>query len=223
MKLLQVNTLNHGYLIYGNKDKALNLAEEAASQALGTPQKELNSHPDFSQYRAETFGIDESRELKIRASTKPVKGDGKIFIINFESATLEAQNALLKLFEEPPPGTHFFIIVPNLEILLPTLASRLVSINAGPELLAEEKINEINRFLKTNPAKRLDFVKKIIDKKDKTLAIEFLNALEAALGQKIENRASAASTIEDIQKNREFLKAKGASIKLVLEYIALAI
>lgn len=36
----------------------------------------------------------------------------------------QAANALLKVVEEPPPGTHFIFIVPEISQLLPTLRSR---------------------------------------------------------------------------------------------------
>jgi DNA polymerase-3 subunit delta' len=49
----------------------------------------------------------------------------RIVIVN-EAQLMNAQtaNALLKLVEEPPPGTRFFLIVPEISQLLPTLKSR---------------------------------------------------------------------------------------------------
>ena len=51
----------------------------------------------------------------------------KIFIIETGFFTREAQNSLLKVFEEEPTeGTHFFVFTPSAETLLPTLRSRMV-------------------------------------------------------------------------------------------------
>lgn len=44
----------------------------------------------------------------------------------------QAANALLKVVEEPPPQTHFLIIVPEISQLLPTLRSRAQVIRFAP-------------------------------------------------------------------------------------------
>jgi replication-associated recombination protein RarA len=46
------------------------------------------------------------------------------FLENFHHASLEAQNAFLKLLEEPPTATQFILTVPNIHLLLPTIISR---------------------------------------------------------------------------------------------------
>lgn len=52
--------------------------------------------------------------------------DKRVILIN-EAHTLNAQatNALLKLVEEPPEGTHFIFITPEPGLLLPTMRSRV--------------------------------------------------------------------------------------------------
>jgi len=48
-----------------------------------------------------------------------------LFVIAASFITHEAQNALLKLFEEPPVDTAFVLVVPPAFQLLPTLQSRI--------------------------------------------------------------------------------------------------
>ena len=71
----------------------------------------------------ERFGIDEARALIQLASLKNV---GKtIFFIAAASITHEAQQALLKLFEEPQQGTTFVFLVSH-GALIATLRSRML-------------------------------------------------------------------------------------------------
>lgn len=44
----------------------------------------------------------------------------------FNSYRIEAQNALLKVFEEPPNGVCFVLVTPSKNILLPTICSRFI-------------------------------------------------------------------------------------------------
>lgn len=50
----------------------------------------------------------------------------------------QAANALLKVVEEPPPGTHFVFIVPEISQLMPTLRSRSQVLRFAP--LADEAL-----------------------------------------------------------------------------------
>ena len=59
----------------------------------------------------ERFGIDESRELIALSSLKNF--NEAVFLIGAASITSEAQQALLKLFEEPQKGTTFVLLVPH--------------------------------------------------------------------------------------------------------------
>src|SRR3989344_3513896 len=70
----------------------------------------IANNPDLVIIRIDTFGIDEARELRV-LSTRKALGDKKMFLIVPTRLTLEAQNALLKTFEDPSPNTFFFLAV----------------------------------------------------------------------------------------------------------------
>ncbi|MEK7108920.1 MAG: hypothetical protein AAB919_00595, partial [Patescibacteria group bacterium] len=80
--------------------------------------------PHFIAQKYERFGVDDSRELTARASLK-VLGETTVFLIGASSMTSEAQQALLKLFEEPQKGVIFVFLIPH-GTLLPTLRSRML-------------------------------------------------------------------------------------------------
>ena len=77
----------------------------------------------FWGQKYERFSIDEARRLIELAALKNFKDS--VFLIVAASIPTESQQALLKLFEEPQPGTHFVLVVPH-GSLLPTLRSRMM-------------------------------------------------------------------------------------------------
>lgn len=86
------------------------------------------SFPILKIFQADEFKIANTREVIreayiLESEAKAIAIVGKIF-------NLEAQNALLKILEEPPKGVEFFIFTPNKNSLLPTIRSRMQIINA---------------------------------------------------------------------------------------------
>lgn len=69
------------------------------------------------------IGIDAIRELKINLRLKSAK-KRVVIIPHANLLTIEAQNSLLKILEEPPVNVHFLLAVPNLEDVLETISSR---------------------------------------------------------------------------------------------------
>lgn len=91
---------------------------------------------------ANTIKISEVRDFKNWLSLKPYEGKVKVFIFNqAERLTAEAQNALLKSLEEPPPDNIILLLVPKAESLFDTIASRAVEIKV-PSFSSQE-IKEI--------------------------------------------------------------------------------
>ena len=61
---------------------------------------------------------------------KQYSGKYKIYIIDeAEKMTQQAQNALLKTIEEPPAYGIIILLTSNIDILLPTIRSRCVTLN----------------------------------------------------------------------------------------------
>lgn len=106
-----------------------------------------NSHPDIIEMDLtidkngdikESISVDAVRELKKDVYIKPFFADRKVYIIpNAQKMTVEAQNALLKVFEEPPRFATFILLTNGLSKLLPTILSRGVIVKFQP-LSAEE-------------------------------------------------------------------------------------
>ena len=82
--------------------------------------------------------IEQAREVVDRASYRPFEGRTRIVIID-EADTLvwQAQNALLKTLEEPPPGSVFILVSSRPDALLPTVRSRCPRLRFGRLSAAE--------------------------------------------------------------------------------------
>ena len=205
--------LAHAYLIEGESARTLPELIDFLEKELFVSTK---GNPDVSFQDFETLTIDEVRALKGRAGKRAVSGL-KIFILQFGSAVAEAQNALLKLLEEPPANTHFFLLMPSGSSLLPTLRSRLQTVSEAPR--GERVAAWGEEFLEMNAAKRIAFVKDIIGQKDAAAAKTFLNELERVLYER--NTTDHTALLKEIQQLRRYLDGRSASIKMILEHIAL--
>ncbi len=203
------------------------LLESAGSPDLAEIKKKLEEKflteagpADWFMKSLQTFGIEDSRELKEIQSRKGF-GVAKIFLIKADFFTTEAQNALLKVFEEPTEGTHIFLAVPKTARLLPTLRSRLFSLDISIPASGMEEVAE--KFLKSPASERLKTVRKIAENKDKSAAVSLLNSLEEKLRKDTEGVLSPEKIfiLEEIGKGRVYLNGRAASIKMILEHISL--
>ncbi len=91
-------------------------------------------HPDVISVRRLTddkgrqkreIGVDQIRRIAADAVILPNEAARKVYIIEeADTMNAQAQNAALKLLEEPPAGALFFLTASNVELLLPTVRSR---------------------------------------------------------------------------------------------------
>lgn len=201
MKSLNLNNLHHAYLVIGAAEKAEKVLLELFS---------LAGSPDYFVYKEPLFGVDEARKVS-SASLGKAFTNKKIFFIAPERITLQAQNALLKTFEEPNANTHFFLVVRGEELIIPTLRSRCQVVRVEHSAPA----NEAERFLKMPLRKRLEFAKKFVED-EKNLSV-FLDGLLAFLRL----NGSSAEPLEGVYKVRLLSDMPSVSSRLVLEHLAL--
>ena len=77
--------------------------------------------------------VDQVREAIERAAYRPFEGRRRVVIVDQADALMsEAQNALLKTLEEPPPASMFVLITARPDVLLPTVRSRCQRLRFGP-------------------------------------------------------------------------------------------
>jgi DNA polymerase-3 subunit delta' len=93
------------------------------------------SHPDVRviDEPGSSIKIAQMRDLQMEMNLAPFEGQRRVYILcNFQQATLEAANCLLKTLEEPPPRVIMILTAPQAEMLLPTTVSRCQVLNLRP-------------------------------------------------------------------------------------------
>jgi DNA polymerase-3 subunit delta' len=94
-------------------------------------------HPDLLVGEPEgatnTLKIERIRDLVREIDGRPFEAASRAVLIDdAHCMTEQAQNALLKSLEEPPPTSHVFLITPSPQTLLPTIRSRCQTLRMGP-------------------------------------------------------------------------------------------
>lgn len=100
-------------------------------------QADSMNHPDIitvTHKSVSTIGVDDVRTQIVNdIDIKPYNGRRKIYIVpDAELMTNEAQNALLKTFEEPPTYGVIMLLATNAGRFLPTILSRSVKLTVKP-------------------------------------------------------------------------------------------
>jgi len=125
---------SHAVLLMGSNGVGKTyLAEHILADVLQLDEDRLNSHPYYTVVRPEkgSISIDAVRELQRflqlkTLGTKPFRR--AVIVEHAEGLTIEAQNAFLKLLEEPPADTIMILTADTARALLPTILSRVQTI-----------------------------------------------------------------------------------------------
>jgi DNA polymerase-3 subunit delta' len=183
-------------------------------------QDELGvAHIDTRVYEQEKFLMEDAQDLVRIVQTTPLGGEKTLTVIAVDQIGHNAQNALLKIAEEPPEHAHIVLIVQSEDMLLPTLLSRFVraeSITAvGDMSVAEE-------FLKSTTAARQKINEKILKEKDSLTGKKLIRDLESIFAKR-GDLARYKDEISDLMKFRQYVEQRGASLKYMLEHLALTL
>lgn len=160
-------SLSHAYLAWGHGDAAVREAALVAVAALFEP----SPFSDCIVIRPHegAIGIDDAREAAHFLRMKPLRSSRRIVIVlDAGFATPEAQNALLKILEEPPSLGLLLFSVSDPRALLPALRSRLQSVFIpGPaSAISAEDSALATAWVMGPAAKRKDIMKRLIEAED---------------------------------------------------------
>ena len=177
---------------------------------------ETETDPDVIVREYATFGIDDASALRHEANLRPVVRDERVFVLILTTVTVEAQNALLKIFEEPL-ASQFHIIVSSEDTLIPTLRSRMrveryaTGIDPNAQALAQA-------FLAAPYTERLADVAAGAKNKDDAWFRGVLRGLEEGYTKTLPPDALTAVVFVHM-----YIEHRGASKKMLFEYLALSL
>jgi DNA polymerase-3 subunit delta' len=184
-----------------------------------------------------TIGIGDIRSIQKKIILKPIKSKTKAVIIDSRNGfTIEAQNAILKILEEPPSNTAICITSLNKNLMLPTILSRckIIELKDRGSNLSEE-ISQYLDILKSLPQKlvgeKLKLAQDITkDKGDASLWLEkTILAAREILIKHIKNENDPLfesyylNILKSFQKAYAIIKTTNANPRLVLENLLLGL
>jgi DNA polymerase-3 subunit delta' len=226
-----VDYLSHAYIVVGTEEKDRNgladrLAAAIVCRADGLRpcmccpdcRKAMRGvHPDIIYVKREDgrreFTVDRMRGLKKDAVILPNEAAKKVYVIR-EADTMNAmaQNAMLKLLEEPPDHTAFVLTAENISLLLPTVRSRCVTLSVT-SMPADDDMPQAEMAVTF-----LD----ILAHQDNLRLIEFSFALEK-LGKDGLNQFIQAASAKTAEALRQAVSAgeKSISPKILLRVMEL--
>ena len=146
-KAIENGTLSHAFLFSGPDGSgkltlAIELAAAVNCENLGNPSKPLpcgecnncrrireGKFPDITVAARKkdkaTFGVDTVKDLREDMFLSATEAERKVYILDeAEYMTDEAQNALLKVLEEPPRGVMIILLTTECDKILTTIKSR---------------------------------------------------------------------------------------------------
>lgn len=202
LKTVNAGNYPHGVLIEcENEELSLEMAHLIANALVCTGEDKPcgacsacrkasgNNHPDIYETdgrtkKSDAFTVDSVREIRTNAFIVPNEANAKVYILkNGQNMNEQAQNALLKILEEPPAYVYFIILTSQKSKMLETVLSRVsvYSLAASSENITDEEREYVKEFvsamLSPNELKLMEHTSKYI--KNNRLAGRILELLSA--------------------------------------------
>ena len=236
---LNLEKINHASIIFKPVSTFQSITDELVDSLLeGNLISEEYRSSDLLKVSYPSLGMDEAVQIG-NFNSRRALGKNKVMIVSTEGISGPAQNALLKIIEEPAPNTFFFFIIPSKSQILPTLLSRFreLSTNHDSHRQQHPTLNAEN-FVVQPASNRLEIIKEIMafldnEKITKGEISEFISdviktryeisktADKKGEGQSAGAKKLSKQQIKAIVAIEHFMRDASSSIKMSLEYLAL--
>lgn len=207
---------HQSFLIKGRRNDIIENIEKFFTEQLNF---NVIGNPDYHKIDSENIGIVDVRNI-IQVNNMTALGGRKFFVLSGANITTEAQNALLKIVEEPSAGALFFLILEKGVTVLSTLSSRLQLINFFDDDDANEK--KAISFLKKTPAERIAYVSKIAGEYSREETCLFLTSLTSAIHKSPGiPKSKKYASLSEISRMIDYSRDTSSSVKMILEHTAI--
>lgn len=207
---MQPSSIHHALLYIAGDRKIL-------SESLWN---ELAFSPAHRLVDVTVLDIDTARSLITWAQTP--YHEPKVAVVSFHTAGVPAQNAMLKMLEEPHPGVRFILVTTNEEQLLPTVLSRVQKMRTE---VVQEDTALAREFLSSKHEIRMSIpsIEKLLKqedeegRKDREAVRGFILSLLPVLREK----KDTALLQQEVLEVASYAGDPSASTKGLVEYLAL--
>lgn len=218
--------MHHAFVVEAGKEEGITRTRAWVAEHVGCDvEMVLLQHGLLS--------VEDARRVVGVAGQTSAEASHRVIVITADRAYHEAQNALLKLFEEPGEGVILFLCLPSLGALLPTLRSRVQVLESEDNQQKADSTSEnAVAFLKATKEKRSALIKKLASGKDdderrerREEAIALLSGIEQIAHQAMRQKHSRElqDLLSDISAFRAHLYDRSAPVKMILEHLSIVV
>ena len=185
----------------------------------------IASHPDITSIATldgkKFLSVDQIRELRADAFVKPHSALYRAFIIEeAHRMNPQAQNALLKVLEEPPKNVIFILLVPSKTMLLDTIISRCVLLSLSQSTRDDNEFTDAaNQFIDTLLlGSEYDLLKLLTGfEKNRADMEEFFKVLALCVAERLKSSSSYARVLNQLfDDTKYYLDLLSTNINLSL-------
>jgi len=221
------NNLHHFNIAIGPRDHVIAEIKKLCADVLDFA---CDGNTNFHFHHFDSLLIDDARLFSETKNRKIKSGEVSVSILAFSNATREAQNALLKLLEEPVPGNYIFFVVPEINLILPTVLSRATVLEIEASHVADDAdIATYSDIIQMSYKERLAMVESLLknikdEKVPKSDARELVQKILKEMNRRLlAGHTDIAGPLRDVASSTQFINVPSASLKSILEHIMLII
>jgi hypothetical protein len=193
----------------------------SVSQELEKVIQEKHPDAEIMSFSYDRIGVDDAANIRSLFTEKHWSSVRVCFVVA-SSVGIEAQNALLKTFEELPERNHVIVVVPHKKVLIDTIWSRIQMIEIKNAVGEDTGVSQL--FSK-NIQERLKFVDTVMKKMTKQTAAEKKTFVVSCIDQYenfvAENKVHPTN-MRNAARARTYITNDTVPAKYVLEMLAVA-
>lgn len=188
------------------------------------PENTVTESVDAPQ--SKSIGISDIKTIQRKLFLKPFKSPKKAVIFyNADMLTIEAQNALLKVLEEPPDNTLIILSSERADVFLPTILSRctIIELTDKTPNLSKEETSQFDAVIENLFEQSIGESLKLAEmlSKNKIQTLVWLEKAILTARQKLlsneNNMYLYAILIRTLQNSHTTINTTNANLRLVLE------